>query len=630
MAAEDQTLLDVFNKMDQDGSGCLSIEELHVALIEIGLNERDYQQILREADKDRDGTISKEEFFTAIKLAASHNNNTKLKKLVEEQKKLLKVEMAGGGLHTYSMEEVFAFANHINNTMGDDESLQYLLPIDPNSDDLFEKMKDGVLLCKFSNLIEPGTVFDRAINYPKPGKTLSIFKVNENLVLGIRSCQAVGCRVHNIGAGDIREAENPVLVLGLLWQLVKMSILSHINLKDHPELARLLESGETMEDFLKLSPEKILLRWMNYHLREAGSPLRINNFGSNVKDSEAYTIVMNRINPNACDTSALNMSDMNQRAQKVLSNASNLGCNPVVKAKDIAAGNEKLNLVFTADLFNTCPGLDALEEEELAEIDKIGLDEEDMGDSREERVFRMWANCLGIPGFFINNLFDDFEDGLNLLKVIDAIRPGTVVWRKVEKPKRGKMMVFKKNANNNYAVVLGKGPLGLSLPTTGGSDITQKIKKLVLGMVWQMCRLHTVQMLKELSGGNEPIEEAEILEFINTQTSNLGLETIDSFRDGEIANGRWVVAAAATIEPEAVDWDIVTDGATEEDALLNIRYGITVARKLGCLVFCVPEDIQEVRTKMVMTYAAAIMKRHLTGPEAALVGYEEATDETMA
>jgi len=627
MAAEDHTLHQVFEKMDLDGSGCLSVEELHMALLEIGLNERDYQQILREADKDRDGSISKQEFFTAIKLAATHNNNSKLKNLVEEQKKLLKVEMAGGGLHTYSMEEVFAFANHINKSMGDDESCQYLLPIDPNSADLFEKMKDGVLLCKFANLIEPGTVFDRAINYPKPGKNLSIFKVNENLVLGIRSCQAVGCRVHNIGAGDIREAENPVLVLGLLWQLVKMSVLSHINLKDHPELARLLDSGESMEDFLKLSPEKILLRWMNFHLREAGSQLRINNFGSHVKNSEAYTIVMNRINPNACDSSALQMSDMNQRATKVLANAQNLGCNPVVKPKDIAGGNEKLNLVFVADLFNTCPGLEPLEEEEMEEINKIGLDEEDIGDSREERVFRMWANCLGIPGFFINNLFDDFEDGLNLLKVIDAIRPGTVSWRKVEKKPK---MVFKKNSNNSYAVVLGKGPLGLSLPSTGGADITQKKKKLVLGMVWQMCRLHTVQMLKELSGGNDPIEEHEILEFINTQTSNLGLETINSFRDGEIATGRWAVAAAATIEPEAVDWDIVTDGATEEDALLNIRYGITVARKLGCLVFCVPEDIQEVRTKMVMTYAAAIMKRHLSGPEAALVGYEEATDETMA
>jgi len=628
MAAEilQNSLAMVFEKMDQDGSGKLSMEELHTALLQIGLTEVDYRQILAEADNDNDGEISKQEFFTAIKLAATHNNNHKLKHLVEEQKKLLKVEMSSGGLHTYSTEEVFAFANHINNNLSHDEQLQYLLPIDPNSDDLFEKMKDGVLLCKFANLIEPGTVFDRAINYPKPGKNLSIFKVNENLVLGIRSAMAVGCRVHNVGAGDIRECENPVIVLGLLWQMVKMSVLAHINLKEHPELARLLESGETMEDFFKLSPEQILLRWMNYHLREAGSPLRISNFGNHVKDSEAYTIVMNRINPNACDRSALNMSDMNQRAAKVLSNSRNLGCSPAIKPKDIATGNEKLNLVFVADLFNQCPGLEPLEEEELAEIDKIGLDDEDVGDSREERVFRMWANCLGIPDFFITNLFDDFEDGLNLLKVIDAIRPGTVVWRKVE---RKPTMVFKKNSNNSYAVVLGKGPLGLSLPTTGGADITQKNKKLVLGMVWQMCRLHTTQMLMELSGGNAPIEDDEILDFINTQTSNLGLETIDSFRDDQISTGRWAVAAAATIEPEAVDWDIVTAGATEEDALLNIRYGITIARKLGCLVFCVPEDIQEVRYKMVMTYAAAIMKRHISGPEEALIGYVASTDETM-
>ena len=39
--------------------------------------------------------------------------------------------------------------------------------------------------------------------------------------------------------------------------------------------------------------------------------------------------------------------------------------------------------------------------------------------------------------------------------------------------------------NCNYAVTLGK-ELGLSLHNTGGSDLYERNKTLVLGMVWQL------------------------------------------------------------------------------------------------------------------------------------------------
>merc|ERR1719210_2715598 len=120
--------------------------------------------------------------------------------------------------------------------------------------------------------------------------------------------------------------------------MVKMQLLADINLKAHPELLRLLEDGESMEDFMALSPEEILKRWMNYHLKESGSNKRINNFSGDIKDSEAYTIVMNRIAPNKCDTSAMNEANTTKRATKVLNNARNLGCNPFIKAKDITSG----------------------------------------------------------------------------------------------------------------------------------------------------------------------------------------------------------------------------------------------------------------------------------------------------
>ena len=65
--------------------------------------------------------------------------------------------------------------------------------------------------------------------------------------------------------------------------------------------------GETIEDLLALSPEEILLRWFNYHLEQAGSPRRVNNFSGDIKDSECYTILLNQIAP---EDSGVDMSPM--------------------------------------------------------------------------------------------------------------------------------------------------------------------------------------------------------------------------------------------------------------------------------------------------------------------------------
>lgn len=47
-------------------------------------------------------------------------------------------------------------------------------------------------------------------------------------------------------------------------------------------LIALLRDGESLEDLMKLSPEELLLRWVNYHLEEAGCG-KINNFSSDIK-----------------------------------------------------------------------------------------------------------------------------------------------------------------------------------------------------------------------------------------------------------------------------------------------------------------------------------------------------------
>ena len=65
--------------------------------------------------------------------------------------------------------------------------------------------------------------------------------------LCITSAKAIGVKVTNVGASELIEGEKfPSIVLGLIWQLVKAHLLNSINLKNHPELVRLLEDGETL------------------------------------------------------------------------------------------------------------------------------------------------------------------------------------------------------------------------------------------------------------------------------------------------------------------------------------------------------------------------------------------------
>ncbi|KAL0176842.1 hypothetical protein M9458_029172, partial [Cirrhinus mrigala] len=51
----------------------------------------------------------------------------------------------------------------------------------------------------------------------------------ENLNLALNSASAIGCHVVNIGALDLREGK-PHLVLGLLWQIIKIGLFADIEL----------------------------------------------------------------------------------------------------------------------------------------------------------------------------------------------------------------------------------------------------------------------------------------------------------------------------------------------------------------------------------------------------------------
>lgn len=507
----------------------------------------------------------------------------------KKEEKLEKLEGKFVGFHSFTREEIASYADLINFNHKDDEELKDLIPMNSENNDIFTASTDGRLFCKMVNKAVPGTIDPRAINKKLP---LSVFHIKENLNLAINSAKSIGCVVVSIIPQLIMDKREHI-ILGFIHQLLRITFLGTINLKNHPYLIRLKKEGEELTDLLKLPPEELLLRWVNYHLKNANHKRMVTNFNVDLKDSENYTVLLNQLSPNHCDLSGLK-DDIPNRSNKVIANAKKLGVPPFMRKENIMLGHTHLNTLFCAHLFNNCPGLTATEEEKF---DAAKMLDDDVEGSREERAFRMWVNSLGIDGVYINNLYEDLKDGLALLKVMDKVEPGSVDWKKVEmKP----TIKIKKMNNCGIAVELGKSPkFKFTLVGIGGIDIVDGNKKLTLALMWQLVRKHTLQLL-----GNKT--EDDLLKWAQTRVSKE--PNISSFKDSTISNCKFLFNLLSTIEPRAINWEIIKDSTTPEDIEMNAKYVLSVVRKLGGLIFCVWEDLKEVKPKMIMTLIAAIAK----------------------
>lgn len=87
-----------------------------------------------------------------------------------------------------------------------------------------------------------------------------------------------------------------------------------INIKDVPEIFRLLEEGEEVHDLKKLSADELLVRWINYHLGKLGKDdEKVHNLGKDIKNSRALIYVMTRLD-SSLTTEALGIEDEVARA----------------------------------------------------------------------------------------------------------------------------------------------------------------------------------------------------------------------------------------------------------------------------------------------------------------------------
>ncbi|XP_061396636.1 plastin-3 isoform X1 [Musca vetustissima] len=600
-----QNLEEILPTIDANKDGFIDLSELKSALDQVGFKLPGYQvremidEFQNKQRTSHQGKLNLEEFENLCLDLKSKDVASTFKTVVSKKENLetlggMSSISSEGTTHSVRLEEQLAFSDWINSNLGHDQDLKHLLPIDAEGKRLYQSIKDGILLCKIINHSCPDTIDERAINK----KNLTVYREFENLTLALVSSQAIGCNIVNIDAHDLAKGK-PHLVLGLLWQIIRIGLFSHITLDSCPGLAGLLFDNERLEDLMKMSPEAILLRWVNHHLERAGISRRCTNFQSDIVDSEIYSHLLKQIAGNDVDVNldALHEKDLVSRAEIMLQQAAKLNCRSFLTPQDVVNGVYKLNLAFVANLFNNHPGLDQPEQVE-------GL--ESIEETREEKTYRNWMNSMGVSPH-VNWLYSDLADGLIIFQLCDIIKPGIVNWSRVHKRFTPLRKFMEKLENCNYAVELGK-QLKFSLVGIAGQDLNDGNATLTLALIWQLMRAYTLSILSRLANSGNPIVEKEIVQWVNSKLSEAGKETsLKNFNDPAIADGKIVIDLIDSIKAGSINYDLVRTGGTEEDNLANAKYAISMARKIGARVYALPEDITEVKPKMVMTVFACMM-----------------------
>ncbi|KAL9647947.1 hypothetical protein ABK040_008216 [Willaertia magna] len=164
--------------------------------------------------------------------------------------------------------------------------------------DLYERLKDGLIFCHMLNKIRPDVIEWTKVNKRSPANPndeVSKFQQleNQNYVLDV--AETVGCSLIGVGSEDLVDGK-PGPSLALLWQLIRIDVTKRLHVTSTLKLIALKEDNESVKDFMKNTPNQMLLRYVNYQLKRGGKCVRVvNNFSEDWKDGEVFCYLIKSI-----------------------------------------------------------------------------------------------------------------------------------------------------------------------------------------------------------------------------------------------------------------------------------------------------------------------------------------------
>lgn len=548
--------------------------------------------------------------------------------LLAQEKDVLSKKSASPSAPTLSAPlraEERALIHFMNRILEGDRTVQTLVPIPVKPGAIEDSCRSGVLLCKIINWARPGTIDERAINFPQEyDKHLAA----QNHMLCLNSASAIGCKVFHLNVEEMVSEAAGAAFVDLGWEIVRVGCLGRVSLSFHPEMSSLYP-GKSVDDVALKSPEKVLLKW----IRQLSRATSVANFGKDLSNcatlaslaSSLFSTETSPIKEEAIMGQADHLGRANTLLQ-ALATAAPLLFLSFVDPLDIVKGNDSILVVFLAVIFHSRSGLQRPPMELVSPragaastamsvsptsagfmggvaSQQRNANVPDAEGTREERAFCAWINSLRL-NTFVTNLHSDMHDGVVLSQVLDKIAPGQVPWSKISQVPKNR---FAKIENCNILIGVSK-KLGFSLVGIDGSDFVERNRKLILALVWQACKHHLVSILPSVNGRR--VDEAYLCSWASdlVSQSNASIGRISSLKDADLSRGVFLLELLNCVEPGIVDSQFIAHGDSTEEKAANAKYIISLARKMGCFVFCVFEDIVDGKSNMMFTILATLLK----------------------
>ncbi|WIA28107.1 hypothetical protein OEZ86_010687 [Tetradesmus obliquus] len=181
-------------------------------------------------------------------------------------------------------------------------------------------------------------------------------------------------------------------------------------------------------------------------------------------------------------------------------------------------------------------------------------------------------SCVSISSLFGPEL----RSGVLLLELLQLLQPGCVDWRLANRllfRRGGARVQLLALENCQMALRIAQEELGLPLVSMSPHDVVLGRRKVILSLVYQLMRYHTMQLLESITAASQQQQQQQDAD---------GLEL-------------------------AVDLAFVTPGLTPAQRQSNAQYALSVADKLGCSLFLVWEDLVDLQPRMVLVLLASLM-----------------------
>ena len=187
----------IFKEFYKNNNGLMEKSEFIALLADLGyknVTPQDADELFKSVDLNSDSVLQFSEFLGIMKqIKSKDDNNVQLDQFTTKTGKAM-VKFAKKDsiqFQTFSEEERAAYVKVINSSLANDSLCKKYLPINPDTNELFDKLKDGVLLCKLVNKAQEGTIDERVINTKEK---LNIYQQAENLSLAISASKSIGLK----------------------------------------------------------------------------------------------------------------------------------------------------------------------------------------------------------------------------------------------------------------------------------------------------------------------------------------------------------------------------------------------------------------------------------------------------